>query len=48
MPSRAKGVIMERFKIDAAQGLNMLTRLSQLSNIPIRNLGLRVIDSRGQ
>jgi transcriptional regulator with GAF, ATPase, and Fis domain len=45
---QAKGIIMERFNIDAVQAFKMLTRLSQQSNTPIRNLALRVIHSRGQ
>lgn len=45
---QAKGIIMERFNIDAVQAFKMLTRLSQQSNTPIRDLAMRVIDSRGQ
>ena len=44
---QAKGIIMERFNVDAVQAFEMLKRLSQESNTPIRDLAERVIDSRG-
>ena len=43
---QAKGIIMERFNIDAMQAFEMLTKLSQESNVPIRDLAGRVIRSR--
>jgi GAF domain-containing protein len=44
---QAKGIIMERFNIDAVQAFRLLTKLSQGTNMPVRELALRVIDSRG-
>jgi GAF domain-containing protein len=43
---QAKGIIMERFNVDAVQAFEMLKRLSQETNTAIRELAERVIDSR--
>jgi transcriptional regulator with GAF, ATPase, and Fis domain len=43
---QAKGILMERFGIDSVQAFDMLRRLSQESNTPIRDLAERVINSR--
>jgi AmiR/NasT family two-component response regulator len=45
---QAKGILMERFNIDSVQAFDMLRRLSQESNTPIRDLAERVIDFRGR
>ncbi len=45
---QAKGIVMERFDVDAVQAFAMLKTLSQESNTPLRQLAERVIDSRGQ
>jgi transcriptional regulator with GAF, ATPase, and Fis domain len=42
---QAKGIVMERFKIDAEQAFNLLTKLSQESNIPVRALAQQLVDS---
>jgi AmiR/NasT family two-component response regulator len=39
---------MERFNLDSMQAFEMLKRLSQDTNTPIRDLARRVIDSRAQ
>jgi AmiR/NasT family two-component response regulator len=43
---QSKGIIMERFNVDAVRAFDMLKRLSQESNTPIRDLAERVIDLR--
>jgi AmiR/NasT family two-component response regulator len=43
---QAKGILMERFDIDSVQAFDMLRRLSQESNTPIRALAERVITAR--
>lgn len=40
----AKGVLMERFDIDAVAAFEILKELSQDTNTPIRDLAVRVID----
>jgi GAF domain-containing protein len=42
---QAKGILMERFQIDAVKAFVMLTRLSQQSNIPVRTIAVRVVES---
>jgi hypothetical protein len=39
---QAKGIIMERFDVDAIRAFGMLRRLSQRSNIPVRALAERL------
>jgi transcriptional regulator with GAF, ATPase, and Fis domain len=43
---QAKGMLMERFGIDSVEAFDMLRRLSQETNTPIRDLAERVINSR--
>ena len=43
---QAKGIIMERYKIDAVQAFAMLRRLSQDSNTRLVDIAERVIDTR--
>jgi hypothetical protein len=40
---QAKGMIMERFAIDAAQAFEMLTRLSQTGNLPLAELARKLV-----
>jgi transcriptional regulator with GAF, ATPase, and Fis domain len=43
---QAKGILMERFSIDAIQAFDMLRKLSQSTNTPLRNIAERVIATR--
>lgn len=45
---QAKGVIMERFKIDDVRAFAMLRRLSQDTNTKLIDVAQRVIDTRGE
>jgi hypothetical protein len=42
---QAKGVIMERFNLDAVEAFELLTRLSQRSNIKVIDIARALIDS---
>ena len=42
---QAKGMIMERFKIDAVQAFELLKRLSQSSNTPLAAVARQLVDS---
>jgi GAF domain-containing protein len=42
---QAKGMLMERFKIDAVQAFALLKRLSQNSNTPVAAVARRLIES---
>lgn len=42
---QAKGIIMERFKLDATRAFAMITKLSQDGNIPVRVLAQQIVDS---
>jgi hypothetical protein len=42
---QAKGMVMERFKIDAVQAFALLKRLSQNSNTPVADVARRLIES---
>jgi transcriptional regulator with GAF, ATPase, and Fis domain len=42
---QAKGIIMERFKLDAGRAFAMLTKLSQDSNIPVRHIAEELVKS---
>jgi hypothetical protein len=42
---QAKGMIMERFGVDADRAFSMLRALSQESNTPVRDLAARLVDS---
>ncbi|NTY62809.1 GAF and ANTAR domain-containing protein [Mycolicibacterium sphagni] len=44
---QAKGVIMERFNVDALRAFEMLRELSQTTNVRLVDIAVRVIDSRG-
>ncbi len=43
---QAKGIIMERYKVDDVRAFDMLRRLSQEQNTPLVDIALRVIDTR--
>lgn len=45
---QAKGIIMERFKIDDVRAFAMLRQLSQDSNTKLIDVAQRVIDTRGE
>lgn len=42
---QAKGMIMERFKIDAVQAFELLKRLSQSSNTPLVSVARQLVES---
>jgi transcriptional regulator with GAF, ATPase, and Fis domain len=42
---QAKGIVMERFKIDAQRAFELLAKLSQDSNTPLRQIAQRMVDS---
>jgi AmiR/NasT family two-component response regulator len=42
---QAKGVVMERFNLDAVEAFELLTRLSQQSNIRLVEIAAALIDS---
>jgi transcriptional regulator with GAF, ATPase, and Fis domain len=42
---QAKGMIMERFKIDAVQAFELLKRLSQCSNTPLAAVARQLVES---
>ena len=44
---QAKGVIMERFNVDAVRAFEMLRELSQTTNTRLIDIAQRVIDTRG-
>jgi AmiR/NasT family two-component response regulator len=43
---QAKGMLMERFHIDAAQAFELLKRLSQESNTPLIRVAGQVVSGR--
>ncbi|MEE3852146.1 GAF and ANTAR domain-containing protein [Gordonia sp. LSe1-13] len=45
---QAKGMIMERFKIDAVQAFELLRRLSQDTNTPLIDVARQVIDAEAE
>lgn len=44
---QAKGIIMERFDVDAVRAFEMLRELSQSSNVKLVEIAQRVIEKRG-
>jgi AmiR/NasT family two-component response regulator len=42
---QAKGMLMERYKIDAQQAFDMLRSMSQRSNLPLRTVASQLVDS---
>jgi GAF domain-containing protein len=45
---QAKGVLMERFKIDAVHAFNLMVRLSQDTNTPVRVIAQRIVETPDQ
>ena len=45
---QAKGIIMERFKIDDVRAFGMLRQLSQDTNTKLIDVAQRVIDTRSE
>jgi GAF domain-containing protein len=44
---QAKGMLMERYEIDDQAAFNMLVKLSQSTNMPVREIARRLIDDAG-
>lgn len=44
---QAKGILMERFDVDAVRAFDMLRELSQAMNIRLAEIAQRVVDTRG-
>lgn len=44
---QAKGMLMERYRIDAVQAFEVLKRLSQNSNTPLADLAHEIVNSAG-
>jgi len=42
---QAKGILMERFKIDAVRAFGLMTKLSQDTNTPVRMIAQRIVDN---
>ncbi|MGK2869847.1 MAG: GAF and ANTAR domain-containing protein [Mycobacterium sp.] len=42
---QAKGILMERFKVDAVRAFNLMTKLSQDTNTPVRVIAQRIVDN---
>jgi GAF domain-containing protein len=42
---QAKGMIMERYRIDASQAFDLLTKLSQQQNIPLRKVAEELVEA---
>ncbi len=42
---QAKGILMERFKIDAVRAFHLMTKFSQDNNMPIRIVAQRIVDT---
>jgi AmiR/NasT family two-component response regulator len=42
---QAQGILMERFKVTAEQAFAVLTRVSQQSNVKLRDVAQRLIDT---
>jgi AmiR/NasT family two-component response regulator len=45
---QAKGMIMERFDVDAVRAFEMLRALSQSSNVKLAEVAQQVLDTRGR
>jgi GAF domain-containing protein len=44
---QAKGILMERFSVNAVQAFDLLRRLSQQSNTPLADIAHRVVENSG-
>ncbi|MDT5387439.1 MAG: hypothetical protein QOE04_1080 [Mycobacterium sp.] len=45
---QAKGIVMERFGVDATRAFGMLAAISQDTSTPVRDLAVRLVDSSRQ
>jgi transcriptional regulator with GAF, ATPase, and Fis domain len=45
---QAKGIVMERFGVDATRAFEMLVAISQDTNTPVRDLAAKVVDTASQ
>jgi AmiR/NasT family two-component response regulator len=45
---QAKGILMERFDVDAMRAFDMLRELSQTMNIRLAEIAQRVVDTPGE
>ncbi|MDX1888813.1 GAF and ANTAR domain-containing protein [Mycolicibacterium sp. 050158] len=45
---QAKGMVMERFGVDATQAFGMLVAISRDTNTPVRDLAARAVDARSR
>jgi AmiR/NasT family two-component response regulator len=45
---QGKGIVMERFGVDATHAFGMLAAISQDTNTPLRDLAARLVDSARQ
>jgi len=43
---QAKGILMERYQVDAVGAFDMLRKLSQQMNVPLTDVAQRVVDTR--
>jgi AmiR/NasT family two-component response regulator len=43
---QAKGMLMERYKINAQQAFDMLRSMSQSSNVPVRTVASQLVAAR--
>jgi ANTAR domain/GAF domain len=42
---QAKGILMERFKVDAVRAFSLMTKLSQDTNTPVRVIAQRIVEN---
>ncbi len=42
---QAKGILMERFRVDAVHAFNLITKFSQDNNMPVRIVAERIVDT---
>lgn len=42
---QAKGILMERFKVDAVRAFDLMVKLSQDTNTPVRIIAQRIVDN---
>ena len=42
---QAKGILMERFKVDAVRAFDLMVKLSQDTNTPVRIIAQRIVDT---
>ncbi|KZF09154.1 ANTAR domain protein [Rhodococcus sp. EPR-157] len=43
--AQAKGIVMERYTVDAVRAFSLMSKLSQDTNTPLREIAQRIIDS---